>query len=126
MQEAYPAFKYMCTDSSIAVAPKNVIDEHGAFLNNRRYNKNYGLPTASLPLSLKLLILWLPQMLSLDMYFVFSFAYMYAYVGNNPLKYRDPTGHFPLISWDRFVSSVNAYKASQRNLKLLSSFSLPV
>jgi hypothetical protein len=36
MQEAYPAFKYMCTDSSIAVAPKNVIDEHGAFLNNRR------------------------------------------------------------------------------------------
>jgi hypothetical protein len=43
---------------------------------------------------------------------------LYAYVGNNPLKYRDPTGHFPLISWDRFVSSVNAYKASQRNLNV--------
>jgi hypothetical protein len=65
MQEAYPAFKYMCTNSSIAVAPKNVIDEHGAFLNK-----------ASLPLSLKLLILWLPQMLSLDRYLVFSFAYI--------------------------------------------------
>jgi hypothetical protein len=66
----------MCADSSIAVVPKNVIDEHGAFLNNRRtpttpdfgvwvegnrillylsncvyqYNKSYGLLTASLPL----------------------------------------------------------------------------
>jgi hypothetical protein len=37
---------------------------------------------------------------------------LYIYVGNNPLKYIDPTGHFPLISWDRFVSSVNAYKAN--------------
>jgi hypothetical protein len=34
------------------------------------------------------------------------------------LLIRDPTGHFPLISWDRFVSSVNAYKASQRNLNV--------
>ena len=32
---------------------------------------------------------------------------LYAYVGNNPLKYRDPMGHFPLISWGRFVSSVS-------------------
>jgi hypothetical protein len=39
---------------------------------------------------------------------------LYVYVGNNPLKYRDPTGHFPLVSWDSFVNSVNAYKASQR------------
>jgi hypothetical protein len=39
-------------------------------------------------------------------------------VGNNPLKYRDPTGHFPLVSWDSFVNSVNAYKASQRELDI--------
>jgi hypothetical protein len=37
---------------------------------------------------------------------------LYVYVNNNPLKYRDPTGHFPLISWDRFVGSVNAYKVN--------------
>jgi hypothetical protein len=43
---------------------------------------------------------------------------LYIYVGNNPLKYIDPTGHFPLISWDRFVSSVNAYKANQRDLDI--------
>jgi hypothetical protein len=43
---------------------------------------------------------------------------LYVYVGNNPLKYRDPTGHFPLVSWDSFVNSVNAYKASQRELDI--------
>jgi hypothetical protein len=37
-------------------------------------------------------------------------------VGNNPLKYIDPIGHFPLISWDRFVHKVNAYKKDQRDL----------
>ncbi len=31
---------------------------------------------------------------------------------------RDPTGHFPLISWDRFVGSVNAYKTNQRDLNI--------
>jgi hypothetical protein len=30
----------------------------------------------------------------------------------------DPTGHFPLISWDRFVGSVNAYKKNQRELNI--------
>jgi hypothetical protein len=39
-------------------------------------------------------------------------------VGNNPLKYRDPTGHFPLISWSGFVSNINAYKANQRALDI--------
>jgi hypothetical protein len=33
-------------------------------------------------------------------------------------EYRDPTGHFPLVSWDSFVNSVNAYKASQRELDI--------
>jgi hypothetical protein len=41
---------------------------------------------------------------------------LYVYVGNNPLKYIDPIGHFPLISWDRFVHKVNAYKKNQRDL----------
>jgi hypothetical protein len=40
---------------------------------------------------------------------------LYVYVGNNPLKYIDPTGYFPLISWSRFVSSISAYKANQRD-----------
>jgi hypothetical protein len=40
---------------------------------------------------------------------------LYVYVGNNPLKYIDPIGHFPLISWDRFVHKVNAYKKNQRD-----------
>jgi hypothetical protein len=40
------------------------------------------------------------------------------YVGNNPLKYRDPTGHFPLISWGGFVSDINAYKANQSALDI--------
>jgi hypothetical protein len=31
---------------------------------------------------------------------------LYVYVGNNPLKYRDPTGHFPLVSWDSFVNII--------------------
>jgi hypothetical protein len=31
---------------------------------------------------------------------------LYVYVDNNPLKYRDPTGHFPTISWNKFVNSV--------------------
>jgi hypothetical protein len=39
-------------------------------------------------------------------------------VGNNPLKYIDPIGHFPLISWDRFVYKVNAYKKNQRDLNI--------
>jgi hypothetical protein len=30
----------------------------------------------------------------------------------------DPTGHFPLISWGRFVSDINAYKANQRALDI--------
>jgi hypothetical protein len=43
---------------------------------------------------------------------------LYVYVGNNPLKYRDPTGHFPLISWGGFVSDINAYKANQSALDI--------
>jgi hypothetical protein len=27
-------------------------------------------------------------------------------------------GHFPLISWDRFVHKVNAYKKDQRDLNI--------
>jgi hypothetical protein len=34
--KAYPAFKYMCADSSIAVTPKSVIDEHVADFDSRR------------------------------------------------------------------------------------------
>jgi hypothetical protein len=41
--KAYPAFKYMCADSSIAITPKSIIDKN--------------IAAASLPLSLKLLIL---------------------------------------------------------------------
>ncbi len=61
---------------------------------------------------------WLARWISPDSAGAVDGLNLYAYVGNNPLKYRDPTGHFPLISWDRFVSSVNAYKASQRNLNV--------
>jgi hypothetical protein len=46
---------------------------------------------------------------------------LYVYVGNNPLKYRDPTGHFPLISWGGFVSDINAYKANQSALDIGSA-----
>jgi hypothetical protein len=28
---------------------------------------------------------------------------LYAYVGNNPLKYRDPMGHFPLTNSAKLV-----------------------
>jgi hypothetical protein len=28
------------------------------------------------------------------------------------------TGHFPLISWSRFIDSINAYKANQRKLNV--------
>jgi hypothetical protein len=35
--KAYPAFKYMCADSSIAVTPKSVIDKHTTSLSRSWY-----------------------------------------------------------------------------------------
>ena len=61
---------------------------------------------------------WLTRWISPDSMGAVDGLNLYIYVGNNPLKYIDPTGHFPLISWDRFVSSVNAYKANQRDLDI--------
>jgi RHS repeat-associated protein len=61
---------------------------------------------------------WLARWISPDSAGAVDGLNLYVYVGNNPLKYRDPTGHFPLISWDSFVNSVNAYKASQRELDI--------
>ncbi len=61
---------------------------------------------------------WLARWISPDSAGAVDGLNLYVYVDNNPLKYRDPTGHFPLISWDSFVNSVNAYKASQRELDI--------
>ncbi|VVH67034.1 hypothetical protein BSPLISOX_2237, partial [uncultured Gammaproteobacteria bacterium] len=61
---------------------------------------------------------WLARWISPDSAGAVDGLNLYVYVGNNPLKYRDPTGHFPLVSWDSFVNSVNAYKASQRELDI--------
>jgi hypothetical protein len=52
--------------------------------------------------------------LSVDIAFVFSFFLSFF----EPYLYRDPTGHFPTISWDKFVRSINAYKAKQRELDI--------
>ncbi len=61
---------------------------------------------------------WLTRWISPDSAGAVDGLNLYVYVGNSPLKYRDPTGHFPIISWDRFVGSVNAYKANQKDLNI--------
>jgi RHS repeat-associated protein len=61
---------------------------------------------------------WLTRWISPDSAGAVDGLNLYAYVGNNPLKYRDPKGHFPLISWSGFVSNINAYKANQRALDI--------
>jgi hypothetical protein len=61
---------------------------------------------------------WLTRWISPDSAGTVDGLNLYVYVGNNPLKYSDPTGHFPLISWGRFVKTVNAYKKNQRDLNI--------
>ena len=61
---------------------------------------------------------WLARWISPDSAGAVDGLNLYVYVGNNPLKYRDPTGHFPLISWGGFVSDINAYKANQSALDI--------
>ncbi len=61
---------------------------------------------------------WLTRWISPDSAGAVDGLNLYVYVDNNPLKYRDPTGHFPTISWDKFVRSINAYKAKQRELDI--------
>ncbi|CAC9658259.1 hypothetical protein BTURTLESOX_1436 [bacterium endosymbiont of Bathymodiolus sp. 5 South] len=61
---------------------------------------------------------WLTRWISPDAAGAGAGLNLYVYVGNNPLKYTDPTGHFPLISWSRFIDSINAYKANQRKLNI--------
>jgi RHS repeat-associated protein len=61
---------------------------------------------------------WLTRWISPDSAGTVDCLNLYVYVGNNPLKYSDPTGHFPLISWGRFVKTVNAYKKNQRDLNI--------
>ncbi len=61
---------------------------------------------------------WLTRWISPDSAGAADGLNLYIYVDNNPLKYRDPTGHFPLISWSRFIDSINAYKANQRKLNV--------
>ncbi|SSC07285.1 RHS repeat domain-containing protein [bacterium endosymbiont of Bathymodiolus sp. 5 South] len=61
---------------------------------------------------------WLTRWISPDAAGAIDGLNLYVYVGNNPLKYIDPIGHFPLISWDRFVYKVNAYKKNQRDLNI--------
>ena len=61
---------------------------------------------------------WLTRWISPDSTGAADGLNLYIYVDNNPLKYRDPTGHFPTISWNKFVRSVNAYKAKQRELDI--------
>jgi hypothetical protein len=56
---------------------------------------------------------WLTRWISPDSAGAVDGLNLYVYVGNNPLKYRDPTGHFPLISWDRFVSNISALSRQQ-------------
>ena len=64
------------------------------------------------------LVSWLARWISPDSAGMVDGLNLYVYVGNNPLKYRDPTGHFPLISWNRFVNGVNTYKKNQRDLNI--------
>jgi RHS repeat-associated protein len=61
---------------------------------------------------------WLTRWISPDSAGAVDGLNLYVYVGNNPLKYIDPMGHFPLISWGGFVSDINAYKANQRDLNI--------
>jgi hypothetical protein len=51
---------------------------------------------------------WLTRWISPDSMGAVDGLNLYIYVGNNPLKYIDPTGHFPLISWDIHLVSQGA------------------
>ncbi|MBA5248780.1 MAG: RHS repeat-associated core domain-containing protein [Gammaproteobacteria bacterium] len=52
---------------------------------------------------------WMARWISPDSAGTAAGLNLYVYVGNNPLKYTDPTGHIPTISWDEFVGKINKH-----------------
>ncbi|CAB5501670.1 RHS repeat domain-containing protein [Bathymodiolus thermophilus thioautotrophic gill symbiont] len=52
---------------------------------------------------------WLARWISPDSAGSVDGLNLYVYVGNNPLKYIDPTGHIFTISWDHFIPVINAH-----------------
>jgi len=52
---------------------------------------------------------WMARWVSPDSARAVDGLNLYVYVGNNPLKYLDPTGHIQTISWAHFVDITNKH-----------------
>ncbi|CAB5497900.1 Putative toxin subunit [Bathymodiolus thermophilus thioautotrophic gill symbiont] len=69
---------------------------------------------------------WLTRWISPDSAGSVNGLNLYVYVGNNPLKYIDPTGHIFTISWDDSSFTINTYlETRQLNLWVGDNHSEP-
>ncbi|CAB5497885.1 Putative toxin subunit [Bathymodiolus thermophilus thioautotrophic gill symbiont] len=57
---------------------------------------------------------WLTRWISPDSAGSVNGLNLYVYVGNNPLKYIDPTGHIFTIPWDDFVFILNKHLSTKK------------